>query len=171
MDWGSDRVIGPICPAGRRLFGVCGNAAPCCERSGRERCGLPFEACRVACETGKGWEGCKAYCKPDVTFSAQAEPLADVRTLQAYADWMQATVKMLPDARYELKSFATDDERANVTAYAVFSGTHTGEGGPPPTGKRTSSDYVYSMDFDGDKIRHMTKIWNAGWAMKELGWA
>ena len=49
--------------------------------------------------------------------------------------------------------------------------THTGQGGPPPTGKRTSSDYVYSMDFDGDKIRHMTKIWNAGWAMKELGWA
>jgi len=62
-------------------------------------------------------------------------------------------------------------ERANITGYAVFSGTHTGEGGPPPTGKRTSSDYVYSMDFDGDKIRHMTKIWNAGWAMKELGWA
>ena len=41
-----------------------------------------------ACETGKGWEGCKAYCKPNATFSAQAEPLADVRTLQAYADWM-----------------------------------------------------------------------------------
>jgi len=26
------------------------------------------------------------------------------------------------------------------------------------------------MEFDGDKIRHMTKIWNAGWAMRELGW-
>jgi hypothetical protein len=26
------------------------------------------------------------------------------------------------------------------------------------------------MDFDGDKITHMTKIWHAGWAMKELGW-
>jgi hypothetical protein len=26
------------------------------------------------------------------------------------------------------------------------------------------------MDFAGDKIRHMTKIWNAGWAIKELGW-
>jgi hypothetical protein len=24
---------------------------------------------------------------------------------------------------------------------------------------------------EGDKIRHMTKIWNAGWAVKELGWA
>jgi len=26
------------------------------------------------------------------------------------------------------------------------------------------------MDFDGDKIRHMTKVWNAGLTMKELGW-
>ncbi|MEA2808430.1 MAG: hypothetical protein QOJ17_2571, partial [Rhodospirillaceae bacterium] len=22
-----------------------------------------------ACEAGKGWEACKAYCKPDATFS------------------------------------------------------------------------------------------------------
>jgi hypothetical protein len=27
------------------------------------------------------------------------------------------------------------------------------------------------MQFDGDKIAHMTKIWHAGLAMKELGWA
>ena len=70
-----------------------------------------------ACETGKGWEGCKAYCKPDATFSAQAEPLADVRTLQEYADWMQGQMKMLPDGRYDLKSFAVDDQRKNVTAF------------------------------------------------------
>ena len=124
-----------------------------------------------ACEAGKGWEACKAFCKPNATFAAQAEPLAEVRSLQQYADWMQGLMKMLPDGRYELKSFATDDQRAIVTAYAVFSGTHTGQGVPPPTGKSTRSDYVYSMEFDGDKIRHMTKIWNAGWAMKELGWA
>jgi len=66
---------------------------------------------------------------------------------------------------------ATDDDRNSVCAYGVFSATHTGQGGPcPPTGKSTTTDYVYVMDFDGDKIRHMTKIWNAGWAMKELGW-
>jgi hypothetical protein len=45
-----------------------------------------------------------------------------------------------------------------------------GPGGPPPTGKSVKSDYVYVMEFDGEKIRHMTKIWHAGWAMKELGW-
>jgi len=67
---------------------------------------------------------------------------------------------------------ATDHERNNVSAYGVFSGTHTGEGGPvPPTGKSMSTDYVYVMDFEDGKIRHMTKIWNDGLALKELGWA
>ena len=124
-----------------------------------------------ACEAGKGWEACRPFCRPDATFSAQAEPLADMRTLAQYADWMHGLLAILPDGRYELKSFAVDAERANVTAYAVFSGTHTGQGGPPPTGKSTRSDYVYCIELDGDKIRHMTKIWNAGWAMKELGWS
>ena len=80
-------------------------------------------------------------------------------------------MRMMPDGHYDLKCFATDAERNNVIAYATFIATHTGPGGPPPTGKSTRSDYVYCMAFDGDKIRHMTKIWNAGWALKELGWA
>ena len=39
-----------------------------------------------ACEKGKGWEGCSEYCTADATFSAQAEPLLDVKTLEQYAD-------------------------------------------------------------------------------------
>ncbi|HEY1730936.1 MAG TPA: ester cyclase [Terriglobales bacterium] len=125
-----------------------------------------------ACETGKGWAACNAYCTPNATFSAQAEPLAGVNTLEQYTDWMKGITTVLPDARYEVKSFATDDKRQNVAAYAVFHATHTGEGGPvPPTGRSTSTDYVYVMQFDGDKIVHMTKIWNAGLALKDLGWA
>lgn len=126
----------------------------------------------AACETGKGWEGCKSYCKPDATFSAQAEPLADVKTLQQYTDWMKAMMTLFPDARYEVKAFGTDAERQSVAAYGVFSGTHTGQGGPvPPTGKSMKTDYVYVMQFEGDKIAHMTKIWHAGLALKDLGWA
>jgi hypothetical protein len=34
-----------------------------------------------------------------------------------------------------------------------------------------TADYVYVMDFDGDKIRRMTKIWNDGLTMRQLGWA
>jgi predicted ester cyclase len=125
-----------------------------------------------ACDTGKGWEVCSAYCRPDATFAAQAEPLADLRTLEEYTDWMKALMGFIPDGRYDLKSLAVDDERNNVCAYGVFHGTHTGAGGPmEPTGKSTSTDYVYVMEFREGKISHMTKIWNAGWAMKELGWA
>ena len=124
------------------------------------------------CETGKGWDGCQPFCMPGATFSAQSEPLTDIATLQGYADWMAGLFAALPGATYELKSFATDESTASVSAFAVFSGTHSGTGGPqPPTGKTTHADYVYVMVFEGGVIRHMTKIWNAGWTMKELGWA
>lgn len=130
------------------------------------------EAFFTACETGKGWDACRAYCSPNATFRAQAEPLLEVKTLAQYADWMKGIMGVLPDGRYDVKSFATDAERKSVCAFGVFHGTHTGAGGPvPPTGRRTSTDYVYFMQFEGDKIVHMTKIWNAGLAMKDLGWA
>lgn len=130
------------------------------------------EAFFAACETGKGWEACSAYCKADATFSAQAEPLLAVKTLAEYTDWMKGILTVLPDAHYEVKSFATDSSRNNVAAYGVFYGTHTGEGGPvPPTGRRIATDYVYIMQSDGGKIAHMTKVWNAGLALKDLGWA
>jgi predicted ester cyclase len=124
-----------------------------------------------ACETGKGWEGCSAYCQPDAGFAAQAEPLTDVHTVKDYTEWMKGLLAFMPDGSYEVKSFATDTERNNICAYGVFSGTHTGPGGPmPPTGKSTSTDYVYVMQFQDGKISYMTKIWNAGLAMKDLGW-
>jgi len=124
-----------------------------------------------ACETGKGWDGCKEFCHPDASFSAQAGALADVETVEAYAEWMKGLLTPVPDGRYELRSFAVDEERNNVSAFAVFSGTHTGEGGPvPPTGNSVAADYVYVMDFDGDRIRHMTKIWNDTITLQQLGW-
>lgn len=125
-----------------------------------------------ACETGKGWEGCKAYCQDTATFSSQTDALAGIDTLEGYTEWMKGLLTILEDGHYELKSFATDKERNSVTAFAVFTGTHTGEGGPvPPTGKTAVADYVYNIEFDGDKINHMTKIWNDAETMRQLGWA
>jgi len=99
----------------------------------------------VACESGKGWEKCKQYCKSGATFSSQAEPISDLTTLEQYTDWMKRLMTILTDGTYTLKSFATDSERQNVAAYAVFSGTHLAGGPVPPTGKRTNTDYVYVM--------------------------
>ena len=124
-----------------------------------------------ACETGKGWDACQSYCHEGATFSSQTGALEGIETVQGYTDWMKGLFTPVPDASYEIRSFAVDDARQNVAAYAVFRGTHTGEGGPvPPTGKKVEADYVYVMDFDGDRIRHLTKIWNDGISLVQLGW-
>ena len=125
-----------------------------------------------ACETGKGWEGCQQYCLADATFSAQAGALSDITTLEGYCEWMKNLLTPIPDGHYELKSFSEDEDRNCVSAFAVFHGTQTGPGGPgEPTGKTVAADYVYAMDFDGDRIRHMTKIWNDTISLQQLGWA
>jgi predicted ester cyclase len=78
----------------------------------------------------------------------------------------------VPDAHYELKFFAADESRNKVTAVAVFHGTQTGPGGPvPPTGKTVAADYAYCMEFEGGRIKHMTKIWNDVISLQQLGWA
>ncbi len=51
----------------------------------------------AACEDGKGWEACSVYCTPDATFTAQAEPLADTKTLRQYTEWMKGLLTTLTD--------------------------------------------------------------------------
>lgn len=125
-----------------------------------------------ACETGQGWDACRAYCAPDATFSAQAGALAEITTVEGYCEWMKNLLTPIPDGRYELKFFAADEADTSVAAVAVFHGTQTGPGGPvPPTGNAIAADYVYHMVFEGNRIRHMTKIWNDAVSMEQLGWA
>ncbi len=125
-----------------------------------------------AIETGKGWDVCKRWCRDGATFAAQADALADVSTVEGYAEWMKGLLVPVPNGRYELTSFALDEERSTVTAAAVFHGTHTvdPEGGAP-SGKSAASDYCYVMTFEGGKISHMVKIWNDVQALRQLGWA
>ncbi|MBK1662322.1 ester cyclase [Paracraurococcus ruber] len=123
------------------------------------------------CETGRGWEACRAHCTPDASFAAQAGALAEIRTLAQYADWMQGILTVLTDGRYELHAFAEDAERGEVVAFATFIGTHKAGGPMPPTGRTTRTDYVYAMRMRDGRIAHMTKVWNDGYALQELGWA
>jgi|TARA_B100000809_G_scaffold85_1_gene122 predicted ester cyclase len=84
---------------------------------------------------------------------------------------MKGLLTPVADGRYEVRSFGVDEDRNNVTAYAIFRGTHTNDGGPvPPTGKEVEADYVYIMEFEGEQIRHMTKVWNNVVSLKQLGW-
>ena len=125
-----------------------------------------------ACETGGGWEQCQVYCQPDATFSSQTGALSDIATLADYCEWMKNLLTPIPDGHYELKFFGEDKDRNRVAACAVFHGTQTGPGGPgEPTGNTIAADYVYLMELEGGKIRHMTKIWNDTISLQQLGWA
>lgn len=125
-----------------------------------------------ACETGKGWGICRAHCDPKATFSAQSDVLSEIDTLEEYCEWMRNLFTPVPDGRYELRFMAEDENRGCVAAVAVLHGTQTGPGGPgDPTERTIAADYVYLMEFDGEWIKHMTKIWNDAVSLKQLGWA
>ena len=127
-----------------------------------------------ACETCKGWDGCKEFVATDATFEAQSEPLIDVNTVQGYCDWMAGLGNgPLKGATYKVHTSAFDEANKTAIFVATFTGTHVGDGGPvPPTNKQTKTDYVYAITLDGnDKVASMRKVWNAPWALKELGWA
>ncbi len=126
-----------------------------------------------ACESVKGWDRCSKYVAPDASFSAQCEPLVDIKTVEEYVNWMTGFCETIaPGGSYELHSSSFDDETRKAIFFATYTLTHTGEGGPvPPTNKTTNSQYVYIFTMnDDDKIQEMQKVWNAPWAMKELGW-
>ncbi len=93
--------------------------------------------------------------------------MAEIETLAAYTEWLSGALHAFRDGWYEVRSFATDEATATVCAYGVFSARITGQGEP---GKVVHADYVYVMAFDEPAIRHLTKIWNASWTMKEMDW-
>jgi hypothetical protein len=98
------------------------------------------EAFFGSCETGGGWEKCKAFCTSDASFACQNKVLSNITTLSAYTEWMKGLLAALTNGSYEVKSFAADETRRNVIAYGVFTGTHL-EGGPvAPTGKTATTD-------------------------------
>ena len=127
----------------------------------------------AACEAPEGWAGCRAYVADGATFTAQSDPLADVDTVEGYCEWMKHFgTEIAPGASYELHSASFDQERRVAMFFATYHARHTGDGGPvPPTNRETQSHYVYVLEMDAeDKVARMTKIWNAHWAMRELGW-
>ena len=127
-----------------------------------------------ACESLQGWEGCKDFVAPGATFEAQCEPLVNVNTVEAYCEWLAALGKgPLAGCSYALNASSYDEGTSTALFFGTFTGRHVADGGPvPPTQKETRTDYVYALTMGGDNtITRMCKIWNAPWALQELGWA
>jgi len=125
-----------------------------------------------ACESSEGWEACQQYVEAGASFEAQAGPLTEIHSVRDYTEWMAGVPAWMPDGRYDLHSSAWDEENRVAMFFATFHGHHTGEGGPvPPTNQKMSSDYVYALYMNEDgRVAKMRKVWNAAWAMRQLGW-
>ena len=126
-----------------------------------------------ACETPLGWDGCKDYVEDGAALIAQSEPLVEITTVEGYCEWMKAFSTVTgTGATYTVNAIGWDEERRTALIFETYHATHVGDGGPvPPTNKSVDSHYVYSIRMsDNDKVAEMTKIWNAPWAMRELGW-
>lgn len=125
-------------------------------------------------EALKGWEGCRQYVSDKAPFSCQAGAMADVTTVEGYCEWVAGFGSVTaPGATYDLHASSWDEDRQVATFFATYNARHTGDGGPvPPTNKKTVSEYVYAIKMNAEnKVESMIKIWNDGWALKELGWA
>ena len=126
-----------------------------------------------ACDAATGWEACKEYVADGATFTAQSEPLVDIDTVEGYCEWLAGfQSSTVPGATYDLHTSSYDAATRSAVFFATYPATHTGDGGPvPPTNKQTSTHYVYVITMnESDQVESMTKIWNAPWAMTELGW-
>eukprot|EP00930_Biecheleria_cincta_P058504 TRINITY_DN4432_c0_g1_i1.p1 TRINITY_DN4432_c0_g1~~TRINITY_DN4432_c0_g1_i1.p1 ORF type:complete len:474 (-),score=64.66 TRINITY_DN4432_c0_g1_i1:426-1799(-) len=127
-----------------------------------------------ACESGKGWHECRHYCTHDASFSAQAEPVKDIKTVLEYTEWMKGIALIaMPGSSYELNSQSFDPRTRTATFFGTFHGTHTGylEGLPAPTHKSMETQYVYSIHVsEQGQIDSITKVWHSAWAAAQVGW-
>ncbi|WP_242203498.1 hypothetical protein [Aestuariivivens insulae] len=125
------------------------------------------------CESAKGWEACAEYVEGEGKFKCQSQALAEVNDIKTYVEWIEGLSNVtMPGSSYNVHSSAYDEENNTAIFFSTFNGTHSGDGGPiPPTNKTTHTDYVYALKMnDQGKVKSMTKIWNAPWALRELGW-
>ena len=126
-----------------------------------------------ACEGLRGSDGCAQYVADAASFEAQSEPIADISNVLDYCNWMRELGRgPLEGCQYKIINSSFDKTTNTALFFGIFTGKHTGESGPVvATGKETSSHYVYAITVnDDDKVSHMAKIWNAPWALTELGW-
>ena len=73
-----------------------------------------------------------------------------------YCDWMIDALEMLDkDVKVNVKAIAHDQDTDIVLIYGEIEGTVII--GPEPMPMKT--DYVYALNFEDGKIRHVSKIW------------
>ena len=135
------------------------------------------QVCMVACDSGGGWAACKDMCVPDATFSCQSDTMGKFKTIQEYTDFMAAFGQACPNPTWTTDASSWDGVTHTATFFCTYYCTHTvsvnGVGPSTPTQRSAVSNYCCMVKTDpdrGNRIVHITKVWNDIWMLKELGW-
>ena len=135
------------------------------------------QVCMVACDGGGGWAACKDLCVPDATFSCQSDTMGKFKTIQEYTDFMAAFGQACPNPTWTTDASSWDGVTHTATFFCTYYCTHTvsvdGVGPSTPTQRSAVSNYCCMVKTDpnrGNRIVHITKVWNDIWMLKELGW-
>eukprot|EP00545_Synedropsis_sp_CCMP1620_P014374 CAMPEP_0119016102 /NCGR_PEP_ID=MMETSP1176-20130426/11815_1 /TAXON_ID=265551 /ORGANISM="Synedropsis recta cf, Strain CCMP1620" /LENGTH=143 /DNA_ID=CAMNT_0006969429 /DNA_START=432 /DNA_END=863 /DNA_ORIENTATION=+ len=126
------------------------------------------------CDNGKPFDEIQDLVVPDAPFDCQADAMKDIETVKGYDEWMAAFGgTTVPGFTVDVHSIGWDAERKVASFFATFNATHTGPGGPvEPTNKTMNTDYAYFVFMNEDaKCFKMQKVWNDGFAMRQVGWA
>jgi len=114
-----------------------------------------------ACESGKGWAACKVWCRQDVKFSCPDARPAWAPTLAQYADLIKSQPYGDAGQKYSVKSVALYDHIFPVFAVVKLCGVWTSQVIPhPPVNAACEADYTYILEYDGNKISHITMVWD-----------
>jgi hypothetical protein len=128
----------------------------------------------VALDAPKPFEEIADIVVEGAPFICQAAALDGVDTIKAWADWMvNFGTNIAPGCSATVHSVAWDADNKTAHYFATFHAKHTGDGGPlPATNQETNTHYNYVLVMnDDDKCVSMTKVWNDGYCLKEMGWA
>lgn len=124
-------------------------------------------------DTAKAFDTISEYVAEDASFEAQSAATDGIETVKGYTEWAVAFGnETIPGCTYDVHCCAWDDTTKTAMYHGTFHGTHTGPGGPVgPTNKTMHANYAYFAVMDDDnKVSKMTKVWNDGHSMKQLGW-
>jgi len=73
-----------------------------------------------ACEAPAGWAGGKPYVEQGASFVAHSEPLAAIKTVAAYGEWMAAFAGITaPGATYDLPTASDDEATRTAVVFAT----------------------------------------------------
>jgi len=127
-----------------------------------------------ALDTGGAFDEIAHLVATDAPFMCQADALKDISTVEGYLEWTTGfATGIAPGCSYKIHCTSCDEDTRMVSSFRTFTAKHTGEGGPvPATNKETNTDYCYIVKMDKEnKVESLTKVWNDGNALRDLGWA